>query len=141
MGLCASHNLHTTLPPAAVAAVPAALLPFLLTQGCHIQLKEVLLVTWLCLAGNKDQLVSLQHWRPVMLGRSSAIETQSTVPQSSQLALCRAKGGPRHCTGPCTTLYSVCSACCLQFAVQSGEKSGVLPIQKSSLHYMYICHE
>ena len=46
MGLCASHNLHTTLPPAA-AAVPAALLPFLLTQGCHIQLKEVLLVTWL----------------------------------------------------------------------------------------------
>ena len=44
-------------------------LPFLLTQGCQIQLKEVLLDTSLlkgCLAGNKDQLVSLQHWPPVM---------------------------------------------------------------------------
>ena len=37
-------------------------LPFLLTQGCHIQLKEILLVTSLlkgCLAGNKDQLGNL----------------------------------------------------------------------------------
>ena len=52
-------------------------LPFLLTQGCHIQLKEVLLVTSLlkgCLAGNKDQLVSMQ---PVMMGRSNTISNLS----------------------------------------------------------------
>ena len=38
MGLCASHNLRTTLPPAAAVLLLYLLLfflPFLLTQGCH----------------------------------------------------------------------------------------------------------